>query len=220
MANASLGLPPDLQAYLQRHGYHEPAVLARLRERTAHMPEHEMQVAPEEGALLALLVGLIEARRCLEVGTFTGYSSTAIALAMPADGRLVCCDVSEAWTAIAREAWAEAGVADRVELRLGPALGTLDRMLAEGAEGTFDFAFIDANKDQYPDYYERAVRLLRSGGLLAIDNVFRGGDVADASIDNEAVRATRRLNERVAGDERVTFVMVPIADGLTLARKR
>lgn len=220
MANASLGLPPDLQAYLQRHGYREPGVLVRLRERTARIPEHEMQVAPEEGALLALLVGLMGARRCLEIGTFTGYSSTAIALAMPPDGRLVCCDVSEEWTTIARDAWAEAGVADRVELRLGPALETLDRMLAEGAEATFDFAFIDANKDQYPDYYERAAQLVRPGGLVAIDNVFRGGDVADPSVDNEAVRATRRLNERIASDDRVTFVMVPIADGLTLARTR
>ena len=220
MANASIGLPPDLQDYVARLGYREPDVLARLRERTARLPEHEMQVAPEEGALLALLVGLLGARRCLEIGTFTGYSSTAIALAMPADGRLVCCDVSEPWTAIAREAWAAAGVADRVELRLGPALDTLDRMLAEGAEGTFDVAFIDANKDQYPDYYERSVRLVRSGGLVAIDNVFRGGDVADASVDDEATRATRRLNERVASDDRVTFVMVPIADGLTLVRKR
>jgi len=220
MANESLGLPPALQAYLARFGYREPAVLARLRERTARIPEHEMQVAPEEGALLTLLVGLLGARRCLEIGTFTGYSSTAIALGMPPGGRLVCCDVSEEWTSIAREAWAEAGVADRVELRLGPALETLDQLLAEGAEATFDFAFIDANKDQYPDYYERAVALVRPGGLVAIDNVFRGGDVADPSVDNEAVRATRRLNERIASDDRVTFVMVPIADGVTLARKR
>jgi len=220
MANESLGLPPALQAYLARFGYREPAVLARLRERTARIPEHEMQVAPEEGALLALLVGLMGARRCLEIGTFTGYSSTAIALGMPPGGRLVCCDVSEEWTSIAREAWAEAGVADRVELRLGPALETLDQLLAEGAEATFDFAFIDANKDQYPEYYERTIELLRPGGLVAVDNVFRGGEVADPSADDASIRGTRVLNARIAADERVTFAMVPIADGVTLARKR
>jgi len=220
MANASLGLSPDLQAYLQRHGYREPSILARLREETSALPNREMQIAPEQGALLSLLVELLDARRCLEVGTFTGYSSLAVALALPPDGTLVCCDVSEEWTSVARRYWAEAGVAERVELRLGPAIETLDGLIASGAAGTFDFAFIDANKDQYPDYYERAIVLVRPGGLVAIDNVFRGGDVADPSIDDEATRATRRLNERIAVDDRVTFVMVPIADGVTLARRR
>jgi len=220
MANESLGLPPALQAYLARFGYREPPILARLREETSTLPNREMQIAPEQGAFLGLLVQLLGARRCLEVGTFTGYSSLAVALALPPDGTLVCCDVSEEWTSVARRYWAEAGVAERVELRLGPAVETLDALIASGAAGTFDFAFIDANKDQYPDYYERAIVLVRPGGLVAIDNVFRGGDVADPSIDDEATRATRRLNERIAVDDRVTFVMVPIADGVTLARRR
>ncbi|TME34233.1 MAG: methyltransferase domain-containing protein, partial [Chloroflexi bacterium] len=195
-------------------------VLGRLRERTASLPEHGMQIAPEQGAFMALLVRAIGARRCLEVGTFTGYSSTAVALALPADGQVVCCDVSREWTDIAREAWAEAGVADRVELRLGPALETLDGLLADGAAGSFDFAFIDADKPNYDGYVERALRLVRSGGLIAIDNVLWSGRVADASVDDESSNAIRALNEKLATDARVDVAMVPIGDGLTLLRVR
>ena len=220
MANASMGLPADLEHYLVKHGVREPEILARLRDETALIPQHNMQIAPEQGALLALLVELTGAKRCLEIGTFTGYSSLIVALAMPPDGTIVCCDVSEEWTAVARRYWAEAGVADRVDLRLAPALETLDALLADGAEGTFDFAFVDARKSEYPDYHERVVRLLRSGGLAAYDNVLWGGAVADESKQDEDTLAIRRLNDRLATDERVTIAMLPLADGVTLARKR
>ena len=219
MSNVSMGLPPDLQDYLVRHGVRETDLLKRLRDETALLPQHNMQIAPEQGALLALLVELIGARRCLEIGTFTGYSSLVVATSMPSDGTIVCCDVSEEWTAIARRYWAEAGVADRVDLRLAPALTTLDELIAGGAEGTFDFAFIDARKSEYPDYHERVVRLLRPGGLAAYDNVLWGGGVVDDSMQDAETRGVRRLNERLAADERVTIAMLPLADGVTLARK-
>ena len=219
MSTDSVGLPAELQDYLRHVGVREPDVLARLRAETAKLPMAQMQIAPEEGAFMALLVELIGARRCLEVGTFTGYSSTAVALALPDDGRIVCCDVSEEWTSIARRYWREAGVESKVELRLGPAMQTLDRLLEEGAAATFDFAFLDADKEPYPDYYERILPLLRQGGLLAIDNVLAGGKVVGEN-GSASVRAIRTLNERVGGDERVTVAMVPIADGVTLVRKR
>lgn len=220
MANLTLGLPDELHAYLLDVGVRESDLLRQLREETAALPEHDMQIAPEQGAFMALLVELIDARRCLEVGTFTGYSSLCVALAMPADGHLVCCDISREWTDVARRYWAQAGVADKIELRLGLALETLDEMITEGLAGTFDFAFLDADKDNYPAYADRLIALLRSGGLLAIDNVFWGGEVADPEVDDASVRGIRSLNRMLASDERVSLAMVPIADGLTLARKR
>jgi len=220
VSNATLGLPEELHAYLLDVGVREPDLLRQLRAETAAMPEHDMQIAPEQGALMALLVELTGARRCLEVGTFTGYSSLSVALALPADGRLVCIDLSREWTDVARRYWAQAGVADKIELRLGPALDTLDAMVAEGQAGTFDFAFLDADKDNYPAYGDRILTLLRRGGLMAIDNVFWGGEVAQPEVDNVSVRGIRELNRMLASDERVSLSMVPIADGLTLARKR
>jgi predicted O-methyltransferase YrrM len=220
MANATIGLPERLQEYVVRVGVREPEVLRRLRAETAPLPEHGMQIAPEQGAFLTLLVELMGARRCLEIGTFTGYSSTAVALALPPDGRLVCLDRSDEWTSLARAAWAEAGVADRIELRLGPAIESLDALLGEGAAGTFDFAFVDAAKDEYPDYYARVLELVRRGGLIAFDNVFMDGRVVDPADDSAGVRAIRELNERLATDERVSVAVIPIADGVTLARKR
>lgn len=220
MANTSIGLPERLQEYVVRVGVREPEVLRRLREETARLPQHGMQIAPEEGMLLALLVELIGARRCLEVGTFTGYSSTVVALALPTGGRLTCLDVSEEWTSLARRAWETAGVADRVELRLGPALGSLDAMLEAGDGGTFDFAFVDADKESYPAYYERVYELLRPGGLIAFDNVFLDGKVAEGDDGSERVAAVRALNERLHEDERVSIAVLPIADGVTLVRKR
>jgi predicted O-methyltransferase YrrM len=220
MANTSIGLPADVHEYLVRRGVREPDILRRLRDETALIPQHNMQIAPEQGALLALLVELTGAKRCLEVGTFTGYSSLVVALAMPPDGTMVCCDVSDEWTAVARRYWAEAGVADRVELRLAPALETLDDLLANGAASTFDFAFIDARKTEYPDYHERVVQLLRPGGLAAYDNVLWSGRIADESDQDADTLGLRRLNDRLAADERVTIAMIPIADGVTLARKR
>ncbi len=220
MSNASLGLPPDLQTYLVEHGVREPDILKRLREETALLPQHNMQIAPEQGAFMAMLVSLIDARRCIELGTFTGYSSLAVALALPADGRIVCCDLSEEWTSVARRYWSEAGVADRVDLRLGPALETLDELIAGGASGTFDFAFIDASKREYPDYHERILRLLRQGGLALYDNVLWEGGVIDESMTDADTVGVRRLNDRLVGDERVSISMLPVADGLTLVQKR
>ena len=220
MSGTTLGLPADLRAYLLSVGVREPLVLADLRAETAALPQHDMQIAPEQGALMALLVELIGAKRCLEVGTFTGYSSTRVAMALPADGSLVCCDISQEWTDVARRYWEQAGVAHKIELRLGPALETLDALLAEGQAASFDFAFLDADKDSYPGYVERLLVLLRPGGLLAVDNVFWSGEVANPDVDTTAVRAIRAVNQMLADDERVSVAMVPIADGLTLARKR
>jgi predicted O-methyltransferase YrrM len=220
MTSKSIGLSDDIHAYVIRWGLNEPEILARLREETAAHPRARMQIAPEQGAVLGLLVELLGARNCLEIGTFTGYSSLAVALALPEDGRIVCCDVSEEYTDVARRYWAEAGVADRVDLRLGPAIATLDGLLAGGAAGTFDLAFIDADKPGYPAYWERCVELVRPGGLIAIDNVLWSGAVADPSIDDDETQVLRRINETVAADPRVRHVMLAIADGMTLARKR
>jgi predicted O-methyltransferase YrrM len=220
MSRNTLALSETVQDYLRRVGVREPEILARLRDETRRMPMGGMQIAPEQGQLMALLVKLTGARRYLEIGTFTGYSSLAVALAMPADGKLVCCDVSEEYTAVARRYWAEAGVAGRIELRLGPALATLDRMLSQNRAGTVDFAFIDADKTNYDGYYERALRLLRPGGLVAVDNVLWGGAVADPKDNDADTVALRALNEKLHGDERVELAMLPIGDGLTLALKR
>ena len=220
MSSGSIGLSAELNAYLEQFGVREPEVLRHLRETTARMPEAQMQIAVEEGALLSLLVRLTGARRIVEVGTFTGYSSTAMALALPPGGSIVCCDVSKEYTDVALRAWAEAGVADRIELRLAPAVETLDGLLDAGAGGTFDLAFIDADKPNYAAYYERSLRLVRAGGLIAIDNVLWSGRVADPSDQEQSTLAIRALNAAIAADERVDLAMVPIADGLTLARVR
>jgi caffeoyl-CoA O-methyltransferase len=218
--STAIGLGQELRDYVARVGIREHPVLTRLREENVRERSGSMQVAPEEGALLALLVRLLGARRVLEVGTYTGYSSTAMALALPADGRLVCCDVSREWTDIARAAWAEAGVADLIELNLAPALETLDRLVADGGEGTFDLAFIDADKPGYDGYYERALRLVRPGGVIAIDNVLWGGRVADPSVQDASTSAIRALNDKIAADERVDPVLTTVGDGLTLALVR
>ena len=216
MSSRTLDLTDDLVAYVRRWGVREPEVLVRLREDTARLPQSNMQIAPEQGAFMALLVKLAGARRLLEIGTFTGYSSTVMALALPPDGRITCCDVSEEWTDRARQAWAEAGVADRVELRIGPAIDTL-----RGLEsGTYDLAFIDADKPSYDAYYEECLRLVRPGGLVMLDNMLQSGRVVDETDTSESVLAIRALNEKIAGDERVEHVLLPLADGLTLARVR
>ena len=220
MANKTMGISDDLAAYVVQHGTREPDVLRRLREETHGIPRHGMQIAPEQGAFLALLVELIGARRCIEVGTFTGYSSTAVALALPDDGQLVCCDVSEEWTSMARRYWEDAGVAGKVDLRLAPAAETLDGLLADGEEGRYDFAFVDADKSGYDGYYERLLRLVRPGGLIALDNMLWGGDVLDEETDDEDTKALQALNVKLANDERVTLCLLPVADGVTLARRR
>lgn len=194
--------------------------MRRLREETASMEQANMQIGPEQGQFMALLIELIGARSVLEVGTFTGYSALAMAVALPENGALVACDVSEEWTAIGRRYWEEAGVAHKIELRLAPALETLDALLAEGRAGTFDFAFIDADKEGYDAYYERALELVRLGGLIALDNTLWEGKVADPAatdVDTEAIRA---INAKLALDERVTLSLITVGDGLTLARKR
>ena len=220
MSNRTIGLSDDIYKYLVDHSLREPELLRRLREETARLTTWAiMQIAPEQGQFMGLLVQLIGARRALEVGTFTGYSALSVMLAMPKDGRLLACDVSKEFTDVARRYWVEAGVADRIELRLQPALTTLDELIAGDGAGSFDFVFIDADKENYDGYYERALTLLRPGGLLAIDNVLWSGSVADPTVDDAPTKAIRALNDKVAKDRRVAISMVPIGDGLTLARK-
>ena len=220
MSNKYLPLNDQIYEYLQTVSLREHDALRRLRAETAAMSESNMQIAPEQGQFMALLVQLLGARKTLEVGVFTGYSSLAVALALPADGRVVACDVSEEWTAVARRYWHEAGVAERVDLRLAPALDTLDALLRDGQAGSFDFAFIDADKSNYDAYYERALELVRAGGLVCIDNVLWSGRVADPDAADEDTSAIRALNRKLHGDERVALSLVPVADGLTLALKR
>lgn len=220
MSRSTLGATPDLLDYLRRYGTRESDVLVRLRHETAELPQGRMQISPEQGQLMAVLVELMGARRIIEVGTFTGYSALVMAAAMPADGQLLACDVSEEWTTIARRYWDEAGVSPRIELRLGPALETLDDLLASGQAHTWDLAFVDADKGNYVAYWERLVKLVRPGGLILVDNVLWSGRVLDLDDDSEDTRAIRALNERVAQDERVTPALVPVGDGLTVARVR
>ena len=206
--------------YLRANGVREAPVLARLRAETAKLPMSMMQIAPEQGALLQMLVRLIGARRCIEVGTFTGYSSLAVALALPDDGRITACDVSEEWTQIARRYWSEAGIAGKIDLRLAPAGETLDALIAGGGTGAFDFAFIDADKTGYDAYYERLLQLLRPGGLIVFDNVLWGGSVADPADRSADTEALRALNAKLATDQRIDLCMVPVGDGFSLCRKR
>ena len=220
MANRSLALTDPLYDYLLQVSLREQPLLARLRQETQDMPEAGMQIAPEQGQFMRLLVALTGARRCLEVGTFTGYSTLSVALALPDDGRIVACDISEAFTSVARRYWAEAKVADKIDLRIAPAMETLDALLADGQAGSFDFAFVDADKENYDGYVERALELIRPGGLLAVDNVLWNGAVIDPAEQDEDTRAIRALNDKLHGDERVELSLVPIGDGLTLARKR
>ncbi len=220
MSSRTIELTDALYQYLLASSLREPPVLRRLREETATMRFAGMQIAPEQGQFMALMVRLLGARRTLEVGTFTGYSSLCVALALPADGRLVACDISEDYTAVARRYWAEAGVADKIELRLGPALDSLDGLIAQGQDGTFDFVFIDADKKSYDAYYERGLELSRPGGLIAVDNMLWNGKVADDLAHDADTRAIRALAAKAQGDERVDISLVPIGDGLLLARKR
>jgi caffeoyl-CoA O-methyltransferase len=212
--------PENLAAYYARVAVRERPLLARLRQETAALPMARMQIAAEEGQFLDLMLRLTGARRCIEIGVFTGYSSLVTALALPEDGYLLACDINPDTTAVARRYWAEAGVSSRIRLELAPALHTLEAELAAGAQGSYDFAFIDADKGGYIAYYECCMRLLRCGGLIAVDNTLWSGSVADPddrSADTEAIRA---FNEHVAADRRVDYCLVPISDGVTLVRKR
>jgi caffeoyl-CoA O-methyltransferase len=224
MAGRRTEIDDRLHDYILANSLREPEVLRRLREETAGLPHAGMQIGPEQGQFMALLVELMGARRTLEIGTFTGYSALAVALALPADGRVVACDVSEEYTDVARRYWIEAGVADKIELHLAPALETLDRLLAPGPgggqAGRFDFAFIDADKVNYDDYYERVLLLLRPGGLAAIDNVLWDGKVVEAAPGDPDTQAIQALNAKLKHDPRVAISLLPLGDGLTLARKR
>jgi caffeoyl-CoA O-methyltransferase len=220
MSRRSISLTDSLYGYLLEVSLREPAVLLRLREETAADPQARMQISPEQGQFMALLARLAGARRCIEVGVFTGYSSLCVAAAIPDDGRIVACDVSERWTSIARRYWEEAGVARKIDLRLAPALETLDALVAEGQSGSQDFVFIDADKANYVAYYERALQLLRPGGLVVADNTLWGGRVADPEIADEDTVALRHFNEHLHRDRRIDLSLVPIGDGLTLARKK
>jgi predicted O-methyltransferase YrrM len=221
MANSFLGLDERIDDYLMNHSLREPEVLRRLREETvARNPYAEMAVAPIQGQFMTLLVKLIGAVKTLEVGVFTGYSALCTALALPAHGRVVACDVNEEWTSVARRYWAEAGVADKITLRLAPAVETLDALLSDGQAGTFDFAFIDADKPNYDNYYERALKLMRRGGLIVFDNMLWSGRVADPGVQDADTVALRALNEKLHHDERVFVSLLPIRDGVSLAVKQ
>ena len=220
MSNRSITLTDKLYDYLLSVSLREPPLLARLREETAALPMAAMQIAPEQGQFMALLAELTAAKNYLEVGTFTGYSTLCVALALPVDGAVVACDISEDFTAVARRYWAEAGLSGRIDLRLAPALETLDDLLAEGRAGSFDLAFIDADKENYLGYAERVLELLRPGGLMLVDNVLWDGAVADPAKQDNDTKAIRALNDALHADSRITLSMVPVGDGLTLARKR
>lgn len=220
MTFKALPLTPALLDYLRSVSLRETDLMRRLRDETAELPHSQMQIAPEQGQFMALLIELMGARRALEVGVFTGYSSLAVASALPEDGQLIACDISEEWTRIARRYWTEAGVAHKIDLRLAPALQTLDDLLARGQHSTFDFAFLDADKVSYGDYYERMLELVRPGGLLLVDNVLWSGDVADPTIQDRDTLALRAFNQRLHLDQRISLSLLPLADGVTLARKR
>ncbi len=220
MSSATLALTEALRRYLLEVGVREHPLLARLRAETAHLPEAMMQISAEQGAFMAMLVKLMDARRILEVGTFTGYSALAMAFAQPEGGRLVCCDISVPFTDMARRYWREAGVAQRNDRRIAPALDTHDPLIAEGRAGTFDLAFVDADKENYLGYHERCLKLLRKGGATMFDNVLWDGSVIDSTDDRSSTRAIRELNRALRDDDRIDLVLVPIGDGLTIARKR
>jgi len=219
MARRTLDLDDRLYDYLLKVGVRESELLKELRAETAKLSSAGMQIGADQGAFMHLLAGLIGAKRALEVGTFTGYSSICVASALPVDGKLICCDVSEEYTSIARNYWRRAGLESKIELRIGPAVATLDQFI-EAKVPEFDFVFIDADKTNYVNYYERALKLVRTGGLIAIDNVLWGGDVADPKENDEDTLAIRALNDKVRADERVTLSLIPLGDGLTLAQKR
>jgi predicted O-methyltransferase YrrM len=213
-------LDDTLYRYILDHSVREPEILRELHDETAKLPMGGMQIGADQGQFMALLAKLTGARRCIEVGVFTGYSSLAVALALPPDGRIVACDVSEEWTGIARRYWQKAGVASKIDLRLGPAVETLDAMLAKGEAGSHDFAFIDADKGNYLAYYERCLKLVRQGGLIAVDNTLWSGEVAKPENQKPDTVSLRAFNDAVHRDERVDVAMLTVGDGVTLARKR
>lgn len=220
MTNQTIGLDTQLYQYLCAVSLRESEILAQLRQETASHPQARMQIAPEQGQFMALLIQLMGAKKALEIGVFTGYSSLAVALALPNDGKLIACDVSEEYTAIARKYWQKAGVEAKIDLNLAPALETLDKLLAQGEANSFDFVFIDADKHNYIPYYEKSLALIRPGGLIAVDNVLWSGRVANPDNQENLTQVIRKFNEHLTQDQRISLSIVPIADGLTLALKR
>ena len=220
MSVRTTGLPDDVYQYILKVSSRESPVLARLRQATAPRPEAEMQISPEQGQFMALLAKLVGARRCIEVGTYTGYSALAVAMALPEDGKLIACDVNDEFTRIGRPFWKEAGVESKIDLRLQPALTTLDELLKEGQQDKFDFAFVDADKPNYIRYYEKLLQLVRPGGLICADNTLGLSGAPIIHQDNVHAKAMRDFNEHVHHDERVDLSMTPIGEGLTLLRRR
>ncbi|HEB28508.1 MAG TPA: methyltransferase domain-containing protein [Porticoccus sp.] len=220
MSNKSINLTEQLHAYLLKVSLRESDILKALRKETSSLPTANMQIAPEQGQFMALLVQLIGARRTIEVGVYTGYSALAVAMVLPDNGQIIACDISEEYTSVARRYWSAAGVSQKIDLRLAPATETLKGLIDEGQSSSFDFAFIDADKESYADYFELCFDLLRPGGLIAIDNVLWDGAVIDHQKQDVDTRAIRTFNQQLLSDNRVDISLVPIADGLTLARKK
>jgi predicted O-methyltransferase YrrM len=213
-------LPADVEQYVSTEITLESPLQRRLRDETAALPMGTMQISADQGALFALLVRTIGARHAIEIGTFTGYSALAVASALPADGKLICCDINDEWTRIGRRYWDEAGVSQRIDLRLGPALATLDALLRDAGANAYDFAFIDADKSNYDAYYEACLKLVRAGGLIALDNMLWGGKVAQPDAHDEDTDALRALNAKIRSDKRVDACLLTVGDGVMLVRKR
>lgn len=220
MTNKSFFLTNSFYQYILDNSLREPELLRQLREETYELDVAGMQIAPEQGQFMQLLVRLSGAVNALEIGVFTGYSSLSVAMALPPEGKLVACDVSEEWTSIARRFWKKGGVEDKVSLRLAPAVETLDKLLAEGRQESFDFAFIDADKESYEAYYERTLELMRPRGIILLDNMFRSGRVADPSVSDSSVQAIRDLSKKLHYDDRIELSLLPLADGVALALKK
>jgi len=220
MSDSLLSITPEIHKYLLSVSLREHPVLTALRTQTQTMPAGVMQISPEQGQFMQLLVKLLGAKKTLEVGVFTGYSALSVALALPEDGKIIACDVNEEWTSIAQTFWEKAGVSHKIHLKLAPALETMQRLIEQGEAASFDFIFLDADKANYPQYYELAIQLIRVGGLIAVDNVLWGGDVANPTNHDKQTEAIRSLNQKVFNDDRVDISLVPIRDGLTLARKK
>jgi predicted O-methyltransferase YrrM len=220
MTKQTTGLEKTLADYIQSISLREPDILKQLREETAKLSMARMQISPEQGQFMALLAQLMGAKKTLEIGVFTGYSALAVALALPDDGKVIACDISEEYTAIAKDFWERAGVSEKIDLRIAPALETLDQLISEDETGSFDLAFIDADKRNYENYYERALTLLRPGGLILIDNVLWSGKVVDPTITDKQTQAIREFNQKLHQDSRISLSLIAIADGLTLVLKR
>lgn len=220
MSDSTINLTSTVYSYLKNNSLREPEILKQLRDKTHKTFQARMQISPEQGQFMRLLIEILDAKKTLDVGTFTGYSALAVALSLADNGKVIACDTNVKWTNIAKHFWEMAQVSHKIDLKLGPALQTLDTLLANGEENTFDFAFIDADKQNYISYYEKSLALMRTGGLIAIDNVLWGGQVANPAIRDSDTVIIRELNARILSDERVTISMLPIGDGLTLARKK